>query len=366
MRPMQLGKVATRIVLPASALLLFAGLMAAGLLGRVGARGSARPDRPVMSINPPRHDFGRVKPLEALQADFTIKNSGSRTLVLGPPTATCGCQKPTLDRSTVPPGGWAMLRIEQRARDSSGTFTHAIIIRSNDPVSPEVFLPLFGVVSKGVVVNPEPVYLGELRAGEVRSREVEVASDDGIPFRITHCASLGNLSVDAEKGVSRLLHRVSVSFRGGPRLGPFEERFVVNTDRPGSIPLVIPVRGEVTGPYKVSPSILWLGNIPGDSESQASLVATCDAGALRVDEVRMEPGGWSVQHTIAAADERARVRKINLKIHVPNATGFLESSLRIKLSKGGAEPATIVVPVTATARATALSANAEGRGEHTP
>ena len=366
MRPMQLGKVATRIVLPASALLLFAGLMAAGLLDRMGARGSARPDRPVISINPPRHNFGRVKPLEALQADFTIKNSGSRTLVLEAPTATCGCQKPTLDRSTVPPGGWAMLRIEQRAGDRSGTFTHAIIVRSNDPVSPEMFLPLFGVVSKGVVVRPEPVYLGALRAGEARKRVVEIESDDGVPFRITHCASLGNLSVDTEKVVSRLLHRVSVSLRGGPRLGPFEEQFVVNTDRPGSIPLVIPVRGEVIGPYRVAPTSLWLGNMPGGSESEASLLASCEAGALRVDEVRIEPGGWGAKHTVGAANGRSRVQKIDLKLRVPNATGFLETKLRIKLSKDGAEPATVVVPVTATARATSLSVNAVGPGEHAP
>ncbi len=148
-----------------------------------------------------------------------------------------------------------------------------------------------------------------------------------------------------------MMQRISVSFQADGNLGPFEERFVVNVDRPDVLPMMIKVGGEVAGSFTVAPSALWLGNTRGLSESTARLLVSCDSGVLRLDGLEIDSSGWRVSHTVGEIKDSPRHIPIDPRIQAPNVTGFLETFPRIKVSRGH-EAATLIVPVTASVTAT--------------
>ena len=204
------------------------------------------------------------------------------------------------------------------------------------------------VVTKGVIVRPEPVYLGQVLAGHSLTRCVEVVSDDRVPFKVTHCATGGSrLDVEAELRIARVFHRVNVTFRAGNQLGPFEERLVVAVDRPGTIPLVIPVKGEVRGPFGVAPWRIFLGSVAGRAESEAILTVTGPSGGkTQVDQIEISPDAWGVRYIADVVGEGRSVR-IRLMIRVPNSNGVLDSELRLRVSDEGEKSAVLKVPVVA-------------------
>ncbi|MGC8642047.1 MAG: DUF1573 domain-containing protein [Isosphaeraceae bacterium] len=204
----------------AIALLALVPLSLREVRGRVWGMIVGRPDRPVIWVEPPRLDFGRVKPLAELDATFKVRNLGSRPLELQPPTASCGCQKPTIDRLSIGPGEMTTLRVRQAAREATGPVTQMVFVKSNDPLLPELMIPMSLVVTKGVVVRPEPVYFGKVLAGESLTRNVEIVSDDGVPFKITYCSTgVGKVTASTELDTFGVLHRIGVTFRAGAQLG---------------------------------------------------------------------------------------------------------------------------------------------------
>ncbi|MGC8642046.1 MAG: hypothetical protein ACP5XB_19450 [Isosphaeraceae bacterium] len=121
---------------------------------------------------------------------------------------------------------------------------------------------------------------------------------------------------------------------------------VVGVDRPETGPLVIPVSGEVRGPFSVSPSTLYLGAVAGRSEIETNLIVTGESGKLEVQEMSISPESWNVRYgTIGSSD--GRVLRLRLKILVPNSKGVLDATLRLLVAGGGEKPVDLNVPMVA-------------------
>jgi Protein of unknown function (DUF1573) len=170
-----------------------------------------RPSRPAISLSSLEVNFGRLRPFENVERAVTIENRGGGTLLLEVPTATCGCQKPLLGKTSLGPGDRAELLLRQQAGKDNGPFTHMVFLKSNDPVTPEAAIYLFGEVTRGLVVRPEPLVFEAVRPGETRTRWLEVYSDDGTPFRLLHQETSGPLRVRSLLNQSATLHRIEVA-----------------------------------------------------------------------------------------------------------------------------------------------------------
>jgi hypothetical protein len=337
-------------LLTAAVIAVTAAALPKGIRARALGWLARRPDRPAIRVDPSGRDFGRVKPLDTLEAVFTVVNQGMQPLTLEPPKASCGCQTPEIDRLELGPGESATLRVRQQVKANVGRFNNMVFVRSNDPETPELMLSMAGVVTKGVVVRPEPVFLGTIHPGEARTRIVEIEADDGVPFRINHAESGGSrVTLRAEKGPSRALHRIEVSFRDDGRIGPFEERIVVGLDRPGTPPLVIPVKGEVGGAVVAAPSALSLGHVPRFTWADSTLMVSSRAEPFAVTSVGILPENWNLKHSVEPAGTGGRRYMIRLGLRVPNVSGPLGAEVRVDVRFEGGKAASIVVPVTATA-----------------
>lgn len=307
---------------------------------------SPRPDRPVIKLSTAHLNFGRLKPGQEVRATVTIENAGGRTLELEAPTATCGCQTPLLERKTLGPGEKTNLLLRQVAAPQIGPFRHMVFLKSNDPEKPQADVYLDGTVSKGVIVRPEPLVFDAMRPGESRTRYLEIASDEGKSFRITYLNAFGPVQAIGTVDVPSEVHKIEVTATAGKDLGEFEGTIVTNLDIPGNPPLMIPVRGTVNGPYRITPSSLDLGVIPGHSEmSKSILVGSTTGRAVSIGKLGELPAGWSLESSLTSKDGTLHV--VKLKIKVPDFPGPARAALRLEVASEGGAPDAVEIPITA-------------------
>ncbi len=109
--------------------LLLAAVIPAGL-SVAGGGGYQRGPR--LEIEPGEWDFGRAPPGEVLVHEFALKNTGRRDLEIGRIASACACAAAVTDRTVIPPGEAATLRVTLETRRYRGVLERWLTIRSND------------------------------------------------------------------------------------------------------------------------------------------------------------------------------------------------------------------------------------------
>ena len=107
-------------------------LLAAGTSGALSAAGGARQRGPRLEIEPGEWDFGRAGPGEVLVRDFALRNAGRGDLEIGRIASACACAAAVTDRTVIPPGEAANLRVTLETRRYRGVLERWLTIRSND------------------------------------------------------------------------------------------------------------------------------------------------------------------------------------------------------------------------------------------
>lgn len=108
-------------------------LVAAILVGALpAASGNAVQRGPRLEIEPGEWDFGRAVPGEVLVREFALNNTGSRDLEIGRIASACACAAAVTDRTVIPPGEAATLRVTLETRRYRGVLERWLTIRSND------------------------------------------------------------------------------------------------------------------------------------------------------------------------------------------------------------------------------------------
>ncbi len=303
-----------------------------------------RQDCPVLVLSTAHVQFGRLKIGEKVEATITIENAGGRTLHLEDPTASCGCQTPKLSKKVVVPGERATLVLNQVATPQIGPFRHVVFLRSDDPDKPELMIYLDGVVSKGVVVRPEPIVFDALRPREARTRYVEIASDEGKPFRIRFLNGFGPVQVRGTLDFPAVVHKVEVTATGGDDLGDFQGTLIADLDIPGQPPLMIPVRGTVRGTFRIVPDSLNLGVLPSQSRVERKILVSGDSKQkLRIGKVEGLPPAWTLEHSASAEGSVSQL--LVLKIKLPDLRGPMQASLRIEVISEQGRAQSIDLPI---------------------
>ena len=108
---------------------LIAAILAAG---SSAASANALQRGPRLEIEPGEWDFGRAAPGEVLVHEFALQNTGSRDLEIGRIASACACAAAVTDRTVIPPGEAATLRVTLETRRYRGVLERWLTIRSND------------------------------------------------------------------------------------------------------------------------------------------------------------------------------------------------------------------------------------------
>ena len=107
-------------------------VLVAGLLS------SCNNKAPQISIQPPLQDLG-TRPQQLIDLVFEVKNTGNADLVIEKVSASCECTTAEVEKSVIPPGESAELRVKFDPAENNlfGEVQRIIYLRSNDPIQPE-------------------------------------------------------------------------------------------------------------------------------------------------------------------------------------------------------------------------------------
>jgi len=220
-----------------------AGCVAAAPATDVGWMGHASGARLVALAD--SHDFGSVESGPIVQHRFRLKNVGTETVYVESVKAPCGCTAVLASSQYLAPGEEGGVEVALDTYRLSGEQSKTVVVKSNDPVRPEMTLTLHGTVATDVSAAPGRLYLGRLPAGAVVSRHVDVLVKRP-DVRITGVrAESSRFLVETSPLDEGSGLRLRVTLLPTAPVGTFDDVVVVSSDSPRQPELTIPVLGTL-------------------------------------------------------------------------------------------------------------------------
>ncbi len=94
------------------------------------------------------HNFGKIEEGKIYETSFAFMNTGQGTLEIVDINSSCGCAAAIPKKRKLNPGETSEVKVEFNSTNYSGIVTKYIVIRSNDPSNPEIYLTIQAEVVK--------------------------------------------------------------------------------------------------------------------------------------------------------------------------------------------------------------------------
>lgn len=101
-------------------------------------------------VSPEKWDFGQVDVTDVVTHSFQLKNAGNADLIITKVTTSCGCTSATVGSKLLKPGESTILAVtyEPAHHGTTGPVLRLVYVDSNDPVTPELKIPVTADVVK--------------------------------------------------------------------------------------------------------------------------------------------------------------------------------------------------------------------------
>jgi hypothetical protein len=110
---------------------------------------SAEERQPRIRVEPESFDFGRVLPEKTVRKEFRLRNLGEAALAIERISRSCGCTDVDAGVSDLGPGESTSLLVTVETRATPGKVEYQVLVRSNDPETPVLEIPLRATVVAG-------------------------------------------------------------------------------------------------------------------------------------------------------------------------------------------------------------------------
>jgi hypothetical protein len=121
---------------------------------------------PHIEVKQPLWNFGAVTNVSEVEHDFIIRNSGDEVLHISQVLSSCNaCLDAGIDRNSLAPGSNAVVRCRLALSQVNGFVSRMVLLGSNDPKTPFLYLELRGSAVPAYRLDPPDVNL-DLTAGE--------------------------------------------------------------------------------------------------------------------------------------------------------------------------------------------------------
>jgi len=94
------------------------------------------------------HNFGKIEEGKIYETSFAFMNNGEGILEISDIHSSCGCTAAITKKRKLHPGETSEIKVEFNSTNYNGLITKYIVIRSNDPDNPEVYLTIQAEVIK--------------------------------------------------------------------------------------------------------------------------------------------------------------------------------------------------------------------------
>lgn len=128
-------------------------------------------DYPVLTLNNNAYDFGRIYEDQGkVTHSFTVRNSGSDSLLISNVRSNCGCTSPAWTKEPIAPGKEGFITVEYDPKNIRGSFHKTVQVQSNAS-NASMFLTISGTVVPPLKKEKLYYKVGDL---SVKSRHINL------------------------------------------------------------------------------------------------------------------------------------------------------------------------------------------------
>lgn len=164
--------------------ILFLFTLAACSFPFAGDSSQAQNKRPVLRVVETSHDLGIIKKGMEFEYAFLFENKGQENLkllkVIGKTPGKIQVTMPSI----IPPGEKCYVDVIQDSNRIRGPHTLEVIIKTDDPIQPEVLLSVHGYVQWPVEILPKPWALMKVQKGKSETRVLKMVNHTETPLNI--------------------------------------------------------------------------------------------------------------------------------------------------------------------------------------
>lgn len=135
------------------------------------------------------YSFGLMDPLTVGKHVFSIENQGNVPLVLEGGESSCKCTLSDLEQAIVEPGDSYQVKLTWNSGHSRREFNQSAMVRTNDPLNPEIQLSVTGQVRAVLSAQPPQLNLDRLLPSTQKSMQFAVYSQVWENFTIDRIES---------------------------------------------------------------------------------------------------------------------------------------------------------------------------------
>jgi hypothetical protein len=204
-------------------------------------------------------DFGTTPRGPVLVHYFRFTNTTGQTLTLGQPRVSCGCTSAAVSKYQVAPGETAAIIAHMDTRRipvPNTTKSVTIYVPFTGPVFEEVSLRVQTVCRDDLIMSPDTLAFGALRAGHGGTATAKVTFTGDPGWQITEVTSTGGyvkaaVKPDARNG-SAITYEITATLEKDCPAGNWVCDIYLTTSNPAVARLRIPVTVTVAEPATVS------------------------------------------------------------------------------------------------------------------
>jgi hypothetical protein len=193
-------------------------------------------------LSPGAVDFGQVQRAKVPTVTLILNYVGGQTnwgiTKVDTLTPHVTARLEEIDGTRTPGSVQYRLIAQLKPTVPTGYFKDEITLHTNDPSTPTIPVSVSASVQAQVSVSPSPLVLGQVRAGQVVTRDVLVRS--GQPFTITQAvAKQGDVSATTGGDSPRPIHKLTVTIKAPSKPGPYYGLVELQTSVPDEPPVKV-------------------------------------------------------------------------------------------------------------------------------
>lgn len=309
---------------------------------------------PKIKFEQTMYDFGKTSQVDTVTGVFKFKNVGDEVLKLEQPKPTCGCTVVEFKSDTLKPGESGELPFTMNLGQFRTVLEKHIIVKSNDPQTPEISLGL--KVDYTPLYELSPVSLTPNLAFGVDQVEqsTTITRTDGKPLKIQRLdTSKSWVKATLEPGLAAdaTSARINIEVkRDGPARRFNEFVMVYAADKTNTPVANIYLHGQVGGELALAPEALYW-SVAGKSTApvpEAAIVrrlkiSSASGQALQVKNVQSSIPGMKVE---LVEQEKGKAYELVARLNeMPKATISGNVSFETSLASQGRVEVPVIVNV---------------------
>ncbi|MBV9125857.1 MAG: DUF1573 domain-containing protein [Planctomycetes bacterium] len=279
-------------------------------------------------------DFGSVPHGVTLVHEFRLTNNTPQPLHIADVRVSCGCTTASALEKEVAPGHATAILAQMDTRRFTGVRAVTIFVDFDQPSWDEVRLTVQANSRDDVLLTPETLAFGRVRAGKTSSASVTVSFVGNNQAQILAAGCNSNYVKTSFKelnhGENEVRYQVSAQVAPDTPSGDWYSEVWLTTNQPSTPRLRVPLTVVVEAPLTVTPASLDWGQVMKGESSERRIIVR-GSQPFRIKQVKGTDEVLSVRESSQGA-RQVHVLLVSLK---PVSPGEVNRSLQVVTDLSG-------------------------------